>query len=137
MPVSPALDFPNAAAVVIARLKPALAAAGRPVDVAGDVPAQRPVEFVRVSRTGGPLILSGTKDAAQLTFECWAATSSTAWSLARLCRRLVLNMAGTVAGGEHVHAVLEVGGPGSQPDPVSNAPRVVFTHQVQLSGHAA
>jgi hypothetical protein len=36
-----------------------------------------------------------------------------------------------------VHAVLEVSGPGSQPDPVSNAPRVVFTHQVQLSGHAA
>jgi hypothetical protein len=136
MPATAALAYPDAVTVVVNYLRAALAAAGRPVTVSAKVPNPRPVELVRVSRTGGPEVMPMI-DGAQITVDCWAAATTSAFDIAALARRLVHNMAGTVQAGVSVHRVVEFGGPQDLPDPVSNTPRVTFTVQVQIRGQAA
>lgn len=129
-------QFPDAVAVVNTYLRAAMVAAGHPVDVKSTIPNPRPVELIRVSRTGGPVVLP-VVDGAQLTFDCWAATPPAAMDLAQLARKLVQHAVGTVQSGSPIHAVEEFAGPQDLPDPVSNTPRVSFTLQVQIRGLAA
>lgn len=136
MPVSPSLAYADAVAVTNTYLAAALTAAGRTTRVVSRIPSDRPVELVKATLTGGVSTMPMV-DAAQITFDCWAATPPAATSLALLVRRLVMNMAGTVQSTYSVHTVTEVGGPSDLPDPVSNTPRVVFTVLVQIRGKAA
>lgn len=136
MPTTVALQYPDAVAVINAYLRAALVAAGRAVPVVSRVPNPRPTEFVKVQRTGGPEVMPMV-DGAQITVECWAATSGDAMDIARAARRLIKNMEGTVQSGESVHRVVEVGGPQDFPDPASETPRASFTVQVQIRGRAA
>lgn len=133
----PAPLHPDAVAVINTYLNVALPANGRAVRAVSQIPTTRPVELVKVSRTGGtdgdlPMV-----DVAQLTFDCWGATPITAMSLAQLVRRLVQNLAGTVQSGVRVKRIETVGAPADLPDPVSNTPRVTFTSLVHLRGSAA
>jgi hypothetical protein len=131
------LLYPDAVAVVNPYLRAALAAAGQAVPVVSRVPSDRPDKFVRVQRTGGPETFPGVMDGAQVTVDCWAADDGAAMDLAQLARKLIHDMPGTVQSGVSVHRVVEFGGPNDLPDPVSNAPRVTFTVQIQMRGKPA
>jgi hypothetical protein len=128
--------YPDVVAVLNVYLRSALASAGQAVPVVSRVPSSRPAKFVQVTRTGGPEI-APILDGAQVTVDCWAPTPDAAMDLAQLSRRLLHNMRGTVQSGTSVHHVVEFGGPADLPDPVSGTPRVTFTVQVQMRGHAA
>jgi len=129
--------YPDAVAVTNTYLRAALVAAGQEVPVVSRVPNPRPVRFVRVQRTGGPETFVRLMDGAQVTVDCWAPDPGAAMDLAQLVRRLLHNMAGTMQSGTSVHRVVEFGGPNDLPDPASSTPRVSFTVQVQMRGHAA
>lgn len=129
------IEFPDAVAVVIEYLIDELAGVGDPVDVVSRVPTDRPARFVRISRTGGPR-RTRVSDAAQISVEAWGPLEEDARDLAESCRALLFAMRGTTQQGVAVYRVSELGGPALLPDPTSDSPRYVFTHQVQLRGHA-
>ena len=133
MPNGPALEYPDAMAVVVGYLGPAMTAAGRTVAVRSRVPNPRPAELITITRTGGPE-LNLVTDGAQLTVDVWAASQPAVWDITAIARRLLHDAPQAVA---DVHRVVEIGGPQDLPDPVSNSPRVTFNLQVQTRGHAA
>jgi hypothetical protein len=128
--------FPDAAAIIVDWLRPELADRGSDVPVMSRVPSPAPRKFVTVRRGGGTLDTLVT-DAATLFVECWAGTEEAAMDLAQLSRALIHSMQGTLQNETQVYRVQEFSGPALLPDPVSDQPRVVFTVQVQLRGHAA
>lgn len=113
------VDFPDAAALVVAYVETALAAHGSPVPVATEIPPQRPPVFVRAWRSGGRRLNVGL-DAPQITVQCWARTDAAAADLARLTRTLIERMP------EYGD---EIGGPAYYPDD-TGAPRYQFTIQL-------
>lgn len=127
------IRFPDAVAVVVDYLTTELAARGDDATVTSKVPDPRPDRLVRVSRTGGPRT-SLVSDGAQISVECWDLLEEDAQDLAQTCRALLLVMRGTVQSGVAVYRVSELGGPALLPDPLSNAPRYVFSQQVQMRG---
>lgn len=122
--------YPDATSVTVTRLRAALVAAGRAVRVAARVPNPRPAELVLVTRTGGPEVMPGVMDGAQITVDAWAADLEDAMDIAQLARKCIHQMPGTAP----VHRVVEIGGPQWLPDPTSDSPRVVFTVQIQMRG---
>lgn len=128
----PVVVMPDAVAVTIDYLRPALAAAGRPVHVGARVPSPRPSEFVRVERIGG-LRKNVVSDSPRLDIHCWAATDEAALDLAQLARALVHAMGGSRSG-VAVYRVQEVGGPMWLPDDTSGQPRYAFAVEIQMRG---
>lgn len=122
------LAFPDAEAVAVAALDAALT-----VPVSTRVPNPRPAVFVRVARVGGARVNLVT-DAPVLVVECWAASSVAAAELARLARAHLFALEGSTTAGAWVRKVLDVAGPQSFPDPVSESPRYQFTAQLHLRG---
>lgn len=126
--------FPDAVAVTLDHLAARLPLHGLdPMPTHREIPEPRPVEFVRVLRTGGvqATIIS---DAAQLTFEAWAATSDRAHDIAQIVRGIVNDRSRRVWAGVQVHKVEEFSGPQDFPDPTSNQQRYTWTAVVRMRG---
>jgi len=92
-----------------------------------------PAEFVQLVRTGG-LRVGLVIDGAQITVTCWAATDIRSAELASIVRAHLGAMTGEVVGTATVYAVVETGGPYSNPDPDSGSPRHTFTVTVNVRG---
>ncbi|WP_431784326.1 hypothetical protein [Streptomyces chumphonensis] len=123
--------FPDAAAVAIDYLRPALAERGSPVPVGTRVPSPRPDRFVRIERIGGGRRDKVT-DRARLDVHCWAESEEAAHDLATLARALLGDLPGWR--GAVAYDVAEVGGPNLMPDPVTDTPRYAFAVEVSLRG---
>lgn len=117
--------FPDVEAVVVAALSARVG-----VPVATRVPNPRPDAFVLVGRVGGsrPNVVT---DRAAVTVECWSASNVEACDLSRWARAYVHTLAP-----DTVRRVVELSGPASSPDPVSETPRYVFTVQIDTRGAA-
>lgn len=122
------VTYDNAAALVIAYLKPLIT----PLAVAHDVPNPRPTNFVRILRTGGPR--EGVLDLVQLTIESWAYAADTAESNAQIVRRHINNMVGASLSSHPVYKVVELSGPAELPDPLSDSHRVTWNIQAWIRG---
>lgn len=123
--------FPDAEAVVIAWTAGKL---GAGVKMRTSVPSPRPaLGFVKVTRTGG-YSANIVTDNAQLTFECWHPSESSASALCQLTRAVVEAMDGELVGTVWVRGVYEIGGPANFPDPESAVPRYQFTKGALLRG---
>lgn len=99
------------------------------------IPSTRPPRFVRTIRTGG-FLRDPVTDVARLTFECWNSEGKIqAERDAQVVREALLQLPGRLLGdGIKVHRVTEVAGPTDSPDPDSNIPRYVLTHEVHVRG---
>lgn len=95
------------------------------------VPNPRPVEFVRVWRSGGSAV-NRVLDAAHLTVTAWAASTTAASDLARACRDAFL---ADYTSMPLVRGVEEVGGPYYSPDPDTGSPRYTFTVRLMVRAH--
>ena len=122
------VTYDNAAALVIAYLKPLVT----PLEVHHDVPNTRPATFIRILRTGGPR--DGVLDLAQLTVESWAYAADTAETNAQIVRRHLNNLVGQVLSLHPVYKVIELSGPHELPDPLSDSRRVTWSAQVWIRG---
>lgn len=91
------------------------------------VPNPRPLEFIRVLRTGGPKETL-VSEAAQITVEAWAQTEDRASLLLSQCRAL-LN-----AADETIYGVREFSGPANLPDPLTSQFRYTQSFQVRARG---
>lgn len=123
-----AVTFPDAAAIVISRLKAALPA----IVFHHDVPDVRPETFTRIFRTGGPkanLVVDG----AQLTIESWAPDADTAMTNA-MAVRARLNALPEQIVSPAICRVDEFSGPQELPDPLSESRRVTWTASVLVRG---
>lgn len=122
------MDFANAQALVNAHLE----------DVTGllcvtEVPATRPPRFVRTIRTGG-FRRDPITDVARLTFECWNTSKVEAERDAQAVRAALEALRGTTLNGIKVHLIDEIAGPQDSPDPSTDVPRYVMTHELHLRG---
>lgn len=124
-----AVTYPNAAALVITKLRAALPS----LLFCHDVPTARPDIFVRVFRTGGPR--DSVIDQAQLTIESWAPDSDTAETNAQTVRDVLNGLPGQILGGYPVYRVDELSGPGDLPDPLSDSRRSTWSVQVWIRGY--
>lgn len=123
------VTFPNAAAVVISRLRTALPS----LTIVHDVPTTRPPVFVRIFRTGGPranLVVDG----AQLTVESWAPDSDVASSNAQAVRAQLNHLPEQTGVTPAIYRVDEFSGPAELPDPVSSSRRFTWTCVVHVRG---
>jgi hypothetical protein len=123
------ITFPNATAVVLARLKIALPA----LVFVHDVPSTRPPTFVRVYRVGGPkanLVVDG----ATLAIESWAPTADVAETNAQLVRAQLNALPEQFGVTPAIYKVEEMSGPAELPDPVSTSRRVTWTVIVHVRG---
>lgn len=93
------------------------------------VPADRPAELVKVTRTGGS-DLNLVTELVQLTFECWAADEVRASEICRQVKALVRAMAGETVTGIFIRSVRTVGGVVDFPDPESTSPRYQYTAEL-------
>lgn len=124
------ITFPNAAALVITRLRVALPS----MLFCHDVADVRPTIFFRVFRTGGPKATLVT-DAAQLTFESWAPDADTASTNAELVRAQVNDLPGRTVNGVAFYLVDELSGPAELPDPLSHSRRFTWSASVHVRGN--
>lgn len=115
----------DAEAAAVGFLRAGLGSRGYSPTVSTRVPSVMPVQMVRVSLTGGTR-RDVVTDRAQLTIECWDASSVTASNMARLAHGLMHSAAQTVQG-VWVRAVEDVSGVQFFPDPDTNDPRYQFT----------
>lgn len=116
------ITFTNAAALVLARLRPLLPA----MTFVHDIPTTRPAQFIRVFRTGGPRT-SLVVDGAQLTIESWAADASTAAANAELVRAQLNALPEQLGVIPPIYKVEEMSGPGELPDVTSGSRRFTWT----------
>lgn len=123
------VTFPNAVAVVLARLKTALPA----LVFVHDVPTTRPPTFTRVFRTGGPRT-NIVVDGAQLTIESWAATADLASSNAELVRAQLNALPEQFGVTPAIYKIEELSGPAELPDPVSSSRRFTWTVLAHIRG---
>ena len=98
------------------------------VPVRTRVPVTRPVEFVRVWRTGGAAV-NRVLDRPIMTVQAWAASDPRASELAGRCRDVIY---GASTGMTLVRGVEEVSGLYYDPDPDLNSPRYTFTFQANV-----
>lgn len=123
-----AVTFPDAAAVILSRLKVALPA----LAFHHDIPNPRPTTFVRVFRTGGPRA-NLVVDSAQLTIESWAPDIDVAMINAQSVRSK-LNALHEQIVSPSICRVDEFSGPAELPDPVSDSRRVTWSAAVLVRG---
>lgn len=122
--VAEAVLFRDVEALVCAFLRKPLLGS---IQIGIRVPTPRPLEFIRVLRTGGPkeTLIS---EAAQITVEAWAQSEQRASLLLSQCRAL-LN-----AADETIYGVHEFSGPANLPDPLSAQFRYTQSFQVRARG---
>lgn len=120
-----AITFPDAEAVVIGYLNGRLAADGDTARASTRVPGDRPGRLVRPILTGSTRRNLSQED-AQVTVECWAPTGPDARALAQ---KVYGWLCALDVDGAHVPLGSDgwVGGPYSDPDPVTGSPRYVMT----------
>lgn len=97
------------------------------VAIESDIPDDRPLEFIRVERVGGPQETVST-EAPLLAIEGWAQTKYRASQLLRYALAVLRRQQGAVFG------YREIGGPGSLPDPLSHQYRYTATVQLRTRG---
>lgn len=124
-----AVTFPNAAAVVISRLRTALPA----LIFVHDVPTVRPSIFIRIFRTGGPRA-NRVVDGAQLTVESWAPDADIANTNAQAVRAQLNLLPEQTGVTPAIYRVDEFSGPAELPDPVSLSRRFTWTSVVHIRG---
>ena len=93
------------------------------VPVVSRVPANRPIEFVRLVDLGGPPVADQVIDWASFSYEAWAATNVRAHDLAHEVRKLLSEMYGHYADG--FVASGEADRPRDFFDEISGTPRYV------------
>jgi hypothetical protein len=131
--------FPDTVAALCAWLRAELRSRGYAgIHVGTEVPAARPARFVRLMDTGGTRNIDPGIPLAdkQVTVEAWADSQAAAHDLGELCRALIWAARGnetTVT----IARVVEVAGPGHQPDPISGQHRFTGTYLVTSRGSAA
>jgi hypothetical protein len=141
MPPAEVIVFPDATELFADHLRVELDERGYPdLHVGTRIPNPRPVEFVRVIRTGGTrrnLVV----DETQLTVECWAGSEQVAQDMAQLARAVIAAARGDVLDGVPIYRVDDVTGPGAlpsgpvyTPDPISQQPRFSFSMLVACRG---
>jgi len=113
--------FRDAESTVIGYLDAQLAA----TPVVGNVPMQRPGEFVRVERLGGSRETRVT-DAANLAVEAWAKTDARAAELLNEARSYLFDVEGTLFG------ATEYAGPTRLPDPTSSMSRYTASFTIRV-----
>lgn len=123
-----AVTFPDAAAIVISRLKIALPS----LVFHHEVPNPRPDTFIKIFRTGGPKA-NLVVDAAQITIESWAPDVDTAMTNAQVVRGR-LNVLNEQIVSPAICRVDEFSGPQELPDPLSESRRVTWTAAVLVRG---
>jgi hypothetical protein len=124
------VTFPDAAAVVLERLRIALPA----LQFAHEVPNPRPAVFIRIYRVGGPeanLVV----DAALLAIESWAPDAGTAAANAEQVRGHLRALPEQAGQSPQVYRVRSASGPAELPDPSSQSRRVTWTAEVLVRGH--
>jgi hypothetical protein len=129
-PRSAVVTFPNAAAVVIARLRVAIPT----LVIVHDVPSPRPSVFARIFRTGGPRA-NLVVDAAHLTVESWAPGGDLAATNAELVRAHLNALQYQFGVTPAIYLVEEMSGPAELPDPVSSSRRFTWTAVVHIRGN--
>lgn len=129
----PVISFPDPVVIVLRFLVQQLLNLGHPVPMGTKIPNPRPPEFVLVRRVGGSR-QNFVVDAARLAIEAWSTTPGDAADLAEQCRALVLSMQGTVQSSIPIYQVIDVGGPGDLPDPLSDQPRYSFAVEMHIRG---
>lgn len=121
----------DAVEVVIEILRPAF-----PAEViASKVPANRPAEFIRVSRAGG-VPFNPVTDRARIVVETWGTDPGSCAIRAALAQAQLLAARRQMVAGVHVASVEVAGGPQDFPDPVTDHPRYVQTVELGLRGRA-
>jgi hypothetical protein len=137
--VAEVVVFPDVVAALCDWLRTELDGRGYTgIHVGVEVPATRPTRFVRLQDTGGTRNVDAGIPVAdkQVTVEAWADSQAAAHDLAQLCRGLVWAARGD-ATAVTVYRVVEVAGPGYQPDPLSDQWRYTATFLVSHRGSAA
>lgn len=124
-----AIEFPDAAAVVIDAIDPQMW-----VPVVSRVPDPRPSRFVIVRRIGGPR-MNLVADEAMLTVEAYGETEADAHDLCQQARSLIYAMRGTTSSSVAVYRVTEIAGPARLPD-IADHERYTLTIQVAMRGSA-
>lgn len=99
------------------------------------VPDPRPKRFMRLRIVGGNNLRINT-DSTMVTFHCWEADSIKASQLARQARAYVHALAGESINDTWIYRVRDVGGPVSNPDPLTKEPRYQFTVSLDVKGEA-
>lgn len=84
--------------------------------VSTDIPFERPEEFIRLMRTGGPA-MNIVADRPQITIECWAMNEDRAYEIAKYARALIARLEGNVFSNTTFYRMDEFSGPISNPDP--------------------
>lgn len=134
--MSETIAFPDIEAVIVGWLAAVLPAYGVNQPVSTRVPNPRPVQFIRIVRTGGPR-QNMVVDGAQVTIECWHRDSApTAAGTAAIVRAVVSSAKNvTTPSGTVIYDVDEFSGPALLPD-VSQEPRYTWTCRINVRGNA-
>lgn len=119
--------FPDVEALVVAALQAGIDELEPGPTVHTAVPANRPDEFVRVFRAGGPAQTLVT-EGAQIIVEAWALDEIRAARILTVCRAYLNVLNGDLFG------VYEISGPNNLPDPVSDQARYTQTFGVRARG---
>lgn len=114
--------FPDVEVAVLAYLAEVGELAGTQLTTL--VPRNRPTEFIRVERLGGPRETRVT-EAAQIAVEAWATDDTRAVELLNICRGHLYEAEGALFG------VNEYGGPTRLPDPDSNMARYTASFTIR------
>ena len=110
----------NVEAALVAHLRSALS-----VQVGTRVPATRPAKFVVLSRAGGE-VSNLVQSSPRMLVECWGATDSEAWALARDTWAAVADTDGRALTQGVWVARVELTEPVNYPDDATASPRYQF-----------
>jgi len=125
--------FPDTEEDVRAHLASELPLFGADVPAHIKLPTDRPSEFVRVYRVGGPRRDAFT-DNGSYALEGWAQTESRALALLNIARGIVNALPGHTIGESRVYTTREFAGPGLLPDPISKQSRYTLTVSIAVRG---
>lgn len=120
------IEMPDAEALFAAWLRGRLA-----IPVVTTVPDPRPVEFVRLIRSGG-IRTALTIDRPMLIVEAWAGSKARAGQLAGQVRAH-MHAADNLGGGVTVLRMDEAAGPADLPDPLTGQYRYTATYQPAIT----
>lgn len=115
------MTFPSALAAIRAYLDGRAVAAGDPVRTFGGVPNPRPARFVRLQQVGDTTRSVAHRD-VRVVVESWEATEDAAERLADLVHGWLCDM-DTPGGHVPQGPAGWLGGPYTQPDPITGSPR--------------
>lgn len=131
--VADLIEFPNPAVWAIRYLTARLDEDFK-VPVVGEVPSERPKQFVVVENAGGdqPTLVT---DAGQLLVSAWDVTDPKAERLIARVRALLGDAPGKSVGGSFCYRVEQMGRPVYVPDPNARVPRYRQNIRIHLRGY--